>query len=119
MQKLKPVLLFIVLFGLTIFPVLYGRAERQALKRIRRGVNEAEAMLPRGDMGLPAIERLASSLRAVDSTRAPEPVRAALSNYTAAVERHEASVRQTGIWTTNTAWAIGEAQQQFRKALTR
>ena len=114
-----PLLWILLLVGLIHFFGKGAHSEHEATVRIERAVQAVEDRLPRppGTMGLPQIERYAEGLRTVDSTGAPEPLRSALSNYAAAVERHRDRLRDSNVWDTNTAGQVEEAQGEFRKTL--
>lgn len=111
--------MFGALFGLVVVGTFWGRAEREAIRRIHRGANEAWALVGNRDMNLEELRPFARKLRAIDSTGAPEDVRQALSNYVAAVDRHEAYLSATGIWDTNVAWKVGDRQKEFWEVMTK
>lgn len=122
MEKLKLVLYAVILTTIVGLMHFFGKgahSKREATIRIQKAVQAVEDRLPRppGTMGLPQVERFAEGLRNVDSTGAPESLRSALSNYVVAVERHRDRIRASGVWDTNTAWNVGEAQGEFRRIL--
>jgi hypothetical protein len=119
MLKRKEIILFTVLIGLYAAIALHGRVDRAALKRVGEGANAAESSLAPRALSSRDLEALASGLRAINSSGVPDDVKVALSKYVAAVDRHAASVRETGFWGTNTAWEIGTRQKELRTSLTK